>query len=209
GGVETPFAVRARRQTRGRGRGTNTWWSDGGSLTVTLALDPSALGLRREHEPRLALAAAVAIIDAVSPLLSDPGSLGIRWRDDGESGGRKVAGLLPERVESPPGPGLLIGIGLNARTRLDDAPPGVRAMAVSLHELAPEPLEPPNEDAVLRALLDHLAGALDRLAGDDPALAGRWAALDTLLGRPVRVDLGAPPPTGAGRGTAPERALLP
>src|SRR5262249_57576532 len=127
-----------------------------------------APGLRRAREARLALAAAVAIIAAVSPLLSDPGSLGIRWPNDVEAGGRKLAGLLPERVESPPGPGLLIGIGLNVRTRLDDAPPAVRAMAVSLHELAPEPLEPPNEDAVLRALLDHLAGALDRLPPAHP-----------------------------------------
>ncbi|MCA1686206.1 MAG: biotin--[acetyl-CoA-carboxylase] ligase, partial [Planctomycetia bacterium] len=45
GGVELPLLVRAGRQTRGRGRGSNTWWSDRGSLTFTLAIDPLAHGL--------------------------------------------------------------------------------------------------------------------------------------------------------------------
>src|SRR6476469_1533218 len=63
GAVGLPFAVRALSQIRGRGRGTNLWWSDAGSLTFTLALDPGAHGLRAEHEPRLALAVAVALVD--------------------------------------------------------------------------------------------------------------------------------------------------
>ena len=35
-----PLLVWARTQTRGRGRGLNEWWSDKGSLTFTLAIDP-------------------------------------------------------------------------------------------------------------------------------------------------------------------------
>src|SRR5438105_2434385 len=112
GAGELPLAVWARRQTRGRGRGTNLWWSDEGSLTFTIALDPAAHGLRPELEPRLALATAVVVIDAIVPLdLAQPP--GIRWPNDIEAGGRKLAGILPERVETPRGPRLLIGIGLN------------------------------------------------------------------------------------------------
>src|SRR4051812_48432802 len=73
GETELPLAVWATRQTRGRGRGSNRWWSDAGSLTFTVALDPAAHSLRPEHEPRLALAAAVAVIDALIPLgLAEP-----------------------------------------------------------------------------------------------------------------------------------------
>jgi len=104
GEVELPLAVRATRQTRGRGRGTHRWWSDSGSLTFTIALDPAPHGLRDEHAPRIALATAVAVVDAIAHLrLSE--TPGIRWPNDIEAGGRKLGGILPERVETRTGPG--------------------------------------------------------------------------------------------------------
>src|SRR3954454_17924932 len=45
GSIEAPALVWADRQTRGRGQGSNDWWSDAGSLTATVVLDPSDLGL--------------------------------------------------------------------------------------------------------------------------------------------------------------------
>src|ERR1700724_1553940 len=90
--IELPLAVRTRRQTRGRGRGDNAWWSDEGSLTFTLAIDPAPLGLRPELEPRIALASAVAVVETLGPLVS----LAIRWPNDLEVGGRKLGGILPE-----------------------------------------------------------------------------------------------------------------
>jgi BirA family biotin operon repressor/biotin-[acetyl-CoA-carboxylase] ligase len=207
GGVALPMAVRARRQTRGRGRGANSWWSDEGSLTVTLALDPGALGLKPGHEPRLALATAVALIDAVSPSVAPAVFLGIRWPNDVEASAKKLAGVLPERVETADGPRLLIGVGVNVRTRLDDAPAAVRRMAVSLHELTTTPGVAPDVDDVFRGLLERLPAVLDQLARDDPALAERWADLDTLRGHPVRVDLGTRVVSGVGSGIDPEGAL--
>ena len=62
---DLPLAVWADRQTRGRGRGENTWWSDAGSLTFTIGIDPASHGIGIEQESRLALAAAVAVIDAI------------------------------------------------------------------------------------------------------------------------------------------------
>src|SRR5690348_9213630 len=99
GDVACPLLVLARRQTRGRGRGDHSWWSDPGSLTFTVALDPAAHGLRAEQEPRLALASAVAVVEAIA-LRLDPGQdrPGIRWPNDVEVANRKVAGILPERV---------------------------------------------------------------------------------------------------------------
>jgi BirA family biotin operon repressor/biotin-[acetyl-CoA-carboxylase] ligase len=206
GGVALPLLVRADRQTRGRGRGANAWWSGPGSLTVTLALDPRAHGLTTAHEPRLALATAVAVVDALGPY-SIP-DLGIRWPNDVEAGGRKIAGILPERVETPEGVRVLIGVGLNVRTRLDEAPADVRAMAASLADLVGPEREPPEPDRVLDDLLECLAEILPRLAADDPALASRWASLDTLGGRPVRVDTGPRVVSGIGNGIDAEGALL-
>lgn len=206
GEADLPLSVWATRQTHGRGRGMHRWWSDPGSLTFTIALDPRAHGLRVEHEPRLALATAVAIIDAIVPPGLDE-TPGIRWPNDIEAGGRKLGGILPERLETPAGPRLLIGIGLNVATRMADAPPEVGRMAASLADLRPEPSPAGEVERILRAILGGFAGVLDRLAHDDPGLPARWAALDTLYGREVRVDLGSRIVDGLGRGIDGEGAL--
>ncbi len=165
GEAPLPFCLRADRQTRGRGRGTNRWWSDEGSLMFTLAIDPRAHGLRPEHEPRMSLASAVGLIDAIESLdlrLTYP--LAIRWPNDIEAGDRKLGGILPERVETSRGRFLLIGIGLNLTTRFDMAPDDVRPMAVALTDLMRADagrLDPAN---LLQAFLNHLATTFDQLA---------------------------------------------
>ncbi|QDV33350.1 biotin--[acetyl-CoA-carboxylase] ligase [Tautonia plasticadhaerens] len=204
-----PLVLRADRQTRGRGRGSNAWWSDPGSLTFSVLLDPIALGLEDRHTPLSSLATAVAVVEAVRPRISR-GSAQIRWPNDVEVDGRKVAGILPERVNGPAGPMLIIGIGLNVRTRLNDAPGDVRRMAASLAEFAEfadhEP-SPDEQEAIFTDLLDALSRSLDLLSRDDPGLAGRWAGLDQLLGRPVRVDLGSEVVSGIGAGIGPDGGL--
>jgi BirA family biotin operon repressor/biotin-[acetyl-CoA-carboxylase] ligase len=201
-----PLAVRALRQTRGRGRADRRWWSDAGSLAVTIAIDPKAHGLRSEHEPRLALATAVAIIDAIAPF-GLPQSLGIRWPNDIEAGGRKLGGILPERLETPRGRRLLIGVGLNVASRLDEAPQEVRRIAVSLGELRPDPTPEGEVERLLYVFLTGFSTILERLAHGDRDLATRWATLDTLAGTSVQVDLGTRVLSGVARGIDHEGAL--
>jgi len=208
-GRRAPFAVWARRQTRGRGQRANAWWSDEGSLTFTLVLDPADHGLRRDQEPRLALATAVALVAAVADLgLADPG-LGVRWPNDVEVGGKKVAGILTERVELDDGGArLLVGVGVNVATRLDLAPPEIAAMATSLGALQPRPLTVEYLPTFLAALLARFPATLRRLADDDPTLAAEWARLDLLRGLPVRAAAGPRNLAGTGKGIDPEGALL-
>ncbi len=190
GPVELPFLVWADNQTGGRGRGENRWWSDDGSLTFTIALDPAAHSLRIDQEPRLALMSAVAVIEAINALgLNDPG-IGVRWPNDIEVQGRKLGGILPERVETTAGHRLLIGIGLNVRTRIDQAPPDVQRMATSLNAFQLQPLDDPFLAGFLAAILTHFEQALYRLAGDDPGLAQQWDRLNLLRDRVVRIALG-------------------
>jgi BirA family biotin operon repressor/biotin-[acetyl-CoA-carboxylase] ligase len=198
-GVELPLVVRADRQTRGRGRGAHAWWSDEGSLTLTIGIDPAAHGLRPEHEPRLALATAVAVIEALGPALTSARP-GIRWPNDVEVAGRKLGGILPERVEGPAGPRLVVGIGLNLATDLAAAPAEVRRMATTVAAHRDEPPSPADVEGLLRAILAAFGTTLEQLARDDPRLPRRWAELDTLAGRPVRVDLGPRIVAGLGRG---------
>ena len=187
---ELPLLVWADQQTLGRGRGDNQWWSDEGSLTFTLALDPAAHGLRVDQEPRLALMTAVAVIEAISTMgLTDPG-IGIRWPNDIETHGRKLGGILPERVELEHGHRLLIGIGLNVLTHIDHAPAAVQQMATSLSAMQPQPLEPSFLRRVLAAILAQFERALYRLAEEDPALPQEWNRLNLLRDQSVRVALG-------------------
>jgi BirA family transcriptional regulator, biotin operon repressor / biotin---[acetyl-CoA-carboxylase] ligase len=202
-----PLAVWARTQTQGRGRGTHEWWSDAGSLTLTLAIDPLAHGLTVENEPKLALATAVAVIEALNELELGSPSLGIRWPNDLEAEGRKLGGILPESLETPHGRRILIGIGLNVRSNLAAAPTAVRAMATSLVALHAKSLDESISERLIPAFLGRFDLALQRLALRTPELACQWARLDLLRDKWVRVDLGTHQVAGWGQGIDNEGAL--
>jgi BirA family transcriptional regulator, biotin operon repressor / biotin---[acetyl-CoA-carboxylase] ligase len=195
-----PLVVWARTQTHGRGRGTHEWWSDAGSLTLTLAIDPLVHGLSVENEPKLALATAVAVIEALDELELGRPSLGIRWPNDLEADGRKLGGILSEHLETAHGRRILVGIGLNVQTNLTAAPADVRAMATSLAALHGKPLDVPISDRLIPAFLGHFESVLQRLAVGDPALACRWGRLDLLREKWVQVDLGTHQVAGWGQG---------
>jgi BirA family biotin operon repressor/biotin-[acetyl-CoA-carboxylase] ligase len=187
---ELPLLVWAAQQTHGRGRGENRWYSDEGSLTFSLALNPAAHGLQVDREPRLALVTALAIIEAIEALgLRNPG-IGIRWPNDLEVGGRKLAGILPERVEVGHERCLIIGIGLNVLTRIENAPPDVQLMATVLAAFQPQALLPSFLRPLLAMVLTQFERALSRLVQDDPELPRQWEALNLLRGQTIQVALG-------------------
>ncbi|MEW4567677.1 biotin--[acetyl-CoA-carboxylase] ligase [Tautonia sp. JC769] len=195
----SPLVFRADRQTRGRGRGANSWWSDSGSLTFSVLLDPLAFGLEDRHTPLSSLATAVAVIETVEPWV-DRGSVALRWPNDVEIDFRKIAGILPERINGPGGPSLIIGIGLNVRSNLGDAPDEVRRMAAALAEFSDRPIPPEAQESLFDQLLERLDANLRLLAKDDRDLAQQWALRDQLLETPVRIDLGGEIVEGVGGG---------
>lgn len=206
GGFELPLLVWADRQTRGRGRGSNVWWSDEGGLTFTLALDPRGHGFDRP-EPAAAVGpiAALTTLEAVEPLL--PGvALELRWPNDVECAGRKLCGILPERVDAPDGPRLLIGIGLNVTSRPENAPDHVRASAVSLADLTDHP---PSREQTLAAILERFEVVVETLRSEPlTALARRWQTRDSLKDGPVRIATGSKTIVGIARGIDDRGALL-
>ena len=207
GRMKLPLLVRARTQTRGRGRGSNEWWSDKGSLTFTLAIDPLEHQLSVENEPRLALAIAVAVIEALDRL--DLGSLaiGIRWPNDLEADGRKLGGILPERLETPRGRLILVGIGLNVGTDLSVAPIEVRAMATSLAAIHGKPLDESFSERLLAAILGQIESILPRLAQNDQGSHASGADSISFVKSGWRVDLGTHCVAGWGQGIDHDGAL--
>jgi len=201
-----PVAVWTGRQRAGKGRGTNFWWSDAGTLTFTVALDPAAQRLRLDHLPRLALACAVAIVDVVEPL-APQARWTIRWPNDVEANNLKVAGILPERFATPCGDRLALGVGLNVSTNWNHAPESVRRMAASVESIRGTVLADQERRDLASRLLERLVARLTQLADDHPDLAERWDQLDQLKGNRVRIRQGERVLEGVGGGIDPTGAL--
>src|SRR5262249_48217465 len=141
GGMRLPLCVWARRQTRGRGRGDHSWWSDSGSLTFTLAIDPAAHGVAGDSEPKLALATAVAVIEALVGLGFGGPALGTGGQNEGEVEGRKRGGILPELMDAAHGHRVLIGAGINVSTDPAAMPAEIRQIATSLSAIRRHPAD--------------------------------------------------------------------
>jgi BirA family biotin operon repressor/biotin-[acetyl-CoA-carboxylase] ligase len=205
---ELPLLIWANKQTQGRGRNGNLWWSDEGSLTFTLVLDPIAHGLSPDQEPRLALTAAVATIEAIGILGLANVGIGIRWPNDIEVNGRKLAGILPERVDTKFGHRLLIGVGVNVLSQLEQAPLEIQRVATSLSTLGPELLNCSFIARFLAATLERFEDALRRLVVDDPRLVAEWNRLNLLRDQIVRVVLGPKTVSGRVQGIDTQGALI-
>lgn len=176
-GAAEGLAVVAGQQTAGKGRSGRSWWSPpAGGLYLSLLLRPELPG---EHTSwvtmTLALGAAEAI-EQVCGLRAD-----IKWPNDLQWQGRKVAGVLAEGAFSGDRLDYVVaGIGLNVA--IDFSPqPELAGIAVSLQAAAGKPVDPA---ALLAALLERTEEHYLALrAGQSPLLA--WQARLHTLGRPV------------------------
>ena len=74
---DLPLVVVADQQTAGRGRGSNRWWTGPGGLAFSLLVDAETVAADAERSPLVSLAAAVAVVEAVAPLLPGAKSVSI------------------------------------------------------------------------------------------------------------------------------------
>lgn len=203
---QLPYLIVAERQTAGRGRGENRWWTGAGSLAFTLVFESRTYGLAGPVRPTRALAAGVAVVDAVAPLLNDfakgGGPLGLHWPNDVFVDRRKLAGIL---IDVLPGDRHVLGLGLNTNNSLDGAPADVRARAVSLRELTGRTID---HTLLLASFCEHLDRVLRLSADDPPALGRRFQELSLQLGQQLTIDAGTATTTGRCLGIAADGALL-
>jgi len=174
----------AQRQTAGRGRQGRPWDGNHG-LTFSIACafggEPAQLG-------GLSLAVGVAVADAVATYAEAHGgsaqALALKWPNDVQIAGRKLAGILVETVRAAPGQTwAVIGIGLNLeRPHTLESTLGRALSGVEELVDAPEP------NAVFSALLTSLGEHLQRFGvqGLAPFVAP-FAARDAFAGERVRL----------------------
>ena len=188
GDLYAPAVVLTGHQTAGRGRGENSWWSREGSLTVTFVLPVD----ERIAPHQLPLLAGLAARGAAAELSGDNG-VALKWPNDLLYGGRKLAGLLCERMMKAD----LVGIGLNVNVDPDQAPATLRERITSISSILGEAIDMTEALAVLAS---HLRVTLQR-AADVPfsEMLREYDAHHALLGREVCVTASADEPPICGK----------
>jgi BirA family biotin operon repressor/biotin-[acetyl-CoA-carboxylase] ligase len=184
GDLFAPAVVVASNQTAGRGRGGNTWWSGPGCLTATFAFP-----IEEHLAPhQLPLVAGLAVRNAVAELCGDQ-SVGLKWPNDVVHDGRKLAGLLCERIHRVD----LIGVGLNVNLKPSDAPRQLRGRITSLRDVRGAIFD--HTDVLLRVAQSLLRTLQRRNESLFAALLHEYDRYHVLIGRRVAVSMnGAEPP---------------
>ena len=178
--IQTPLLVIAQRQTAGRGRGSNTWWSSEGALTFTLIIDLPM----RPPEPvgPISLTAGLAVLQAIEKIAPNA-DLGLKWPNDVFLEGKKVCGILVERLMASE-PRLVIGIGINVNNSLE-ADVVLQQMATSLRDELEAPVALCD---VLIECLQHLEKRINDHVHRREYLLDQWRTYCLLTGRSVVVD---------------------
>lgn len=187
-GAPEGTVVVAEHQTAGRGRLGRGWDTPArAALTVSVLLRPDLPAVRW---PWLPLLTGYAVARTLRRSGFDAG---LKWPNDVLVRGRKVCGILLERVEARPTtaatPAAVLGIGLNTTLTAEELPP----TGTSLWLESGTPPTEPDRTALLAELLTTLLDEYDawRSAPDDAALRAAYAGACTTLGREVRVELPA------------------
>lgn len=201
--VPLPALIATERQTAGRGRGANRWWSSDGALTFSLLIDATEDKLPAARWPLVSLAAALAIGDVLTGRLPQH-DVRLKWPNDVYVGGRKICGIL---VEAPPvrPARLIVGIGLNVNNSLREAPADVQARATSMIDEAGHAFR---REELLAQIVTEFLELLPTIASDALPLLERWQPLCLLTGRTVWIEVNGAEVVGRCAGIDAAGALL-
>lgn len=185
GDLFAPAVVLTARQTAGRGRGSNTWFSSASSLTATFVLPVDAA--RASHH--LPLAAGLAVRNAAVALCADH-AISLKWPNDVVyPAGRmkptpflKLAGLLCERVDGVD----LIGVGLNVN-KPRRVPRALADRMVALQQLNRDGSPLDLTSAVIEVAHQLHQMLVRKSQTPFPALLAEYDQYHALAGRRVRV----------------------
>ena len=189
--------VTADEQTEGRGRQGRAWVAPRGrALLYSLLL--RSLGER----PLLPLAAALAVCEAAEELATSLYPTGpelpkdltckVKWPNDVQVEGRKLAGILIEA--RPQDDWAVVGVGLNLTIAPEEFPPDLRDTATSLATLPPgSPTATYVSHADISRSGSRVLGAyLTRwVDADADAILAAWRERDALRGHEVTWDGGS------------------
>jgi BirA family biotin operon repressor/biotin-[acetyl-CoA-carboxylase] ligase len=203
-GRPAPFAILARRQTRGRGRFGRAWHSEpNGNLYASFAFRPR---VPPERMQTFTLWMGVNVCELIANFTRL--SPGLKWPNDIVFDGRKAGGMLTEaRVDADQIRDLVFGLGLNVNGSTAGWPAELAARAVALSDLAGGPLD---LNRLTAAIAGRVLLAYERFAEGEHVrtFADLWHRYDVLRGRRVTVLEGSRRQGGTVVGIDAEGALL-
>ncbi len=192
-GAPDGLVLLAESQIAGRGRRGAVWFSAGGSLAFSILVrprEPKALW------PRLALAAGVAVAEAID---SYGLQAGIKWPNDVWIGQRKVAGILVEAGADF----AVVGIGLNVN--IADFPAAVSQIATSLQVEGSRTF---SRAEVLGQIIQRFNERRQQIETDFAAIISAVQCRCVLRGRRVSLTAASGPRVGTVEGIATGGELL-
>ena len=148
-GAAQGAVIWAESQTAGRGRHGRDWISPPGNLYCSIIMRPK---VEQSHLSEISFVAALAVRDAIAPVLPRDVPVELKWPNDVLASGRKVAGILVEAEKLPDEArtALIVGVGIN----IVSAPREASYPATCISALARAPR--------VSRLLTSLVAALDR-----------------------------------------------
>lgn len=199
--ADLPAVVVADRQSKGRGQRGARWWQAAGSLAMSLVVDADRFGGSKRPLPTWSLACGVALAEAIQTC--EPGlRLQVRWPNDVEVDGRKLAGIL---VESAGAGRVVFGVGVNTTGMAVEAPASVRHRVGTLPDLTGRPL---GRQQLLGGFLPALFDLLADIGRDPSRLLERYRPLCSLAGQEVCVHTAGGRQQGRCLGIAADGRLL-
>lgn len=181
----------AEHQTAARGRLGRSWSAPAGtSIGLSMLVRPE--DVPAERWTWLPLVAGIAVSESLQRAAKIPAEL--KWPNDVLVRDRKISGILAERVDSAdpagPGPGCVIGIGINVGLTADELPVPT-ATSIRLQPDA----APVSRDRMIITVLNAFALLYRQWQGsaDDTALAAAYLNRCGTIGRRVRVMLAGEP----------------
>ena len=180
-GAPEGTVILAEEQVHGRGRLGRSFASPSGvGIYLSLLLRPR---LDASRLPQITLLVGVAAAEAITEVCGLPAQL--KWPNDVEVHGKKVAGILTEAVLNPDQSfAVVVGIGINVNTTLVDLPPELHQRVTSLALEAGHPFARP---PLIAAILGHLERLYMTLQDDDMAsILAQWLHYGPIIGRRVR-----------------------
>jgi BirA family biotin operon repressor/biotin-[acetyl-CoA-carboxylase] ligase len=179
-GAPEGTVVIAAQQTHGRGRHGRSFVSPLGGIYLSLLLRPR---LQAQCLPQLTLLVAVAAAEAITEVSALP--VRLKWPNDIEIHGKKVAGILVEAVIHAGLPAaVIVGIGINVNTTLEQFPQELQARVTSLSLAAGRPFARSQLIATLLTHLERLYCTFQEV-GTAP-IRQRWLHYGAIAGRALR-----------------------
>ena len=175
-------------QSAGRGRQGRTWTAPPGTnVAMSVLVAPSVAAARWTWLPLLTGLAVAGGLRRVAGVRA-----GLKWPNDVLVGERKICGVLAERVETPNGPGCVIGMGINVHLGTAELPVPTATSLAILAERDGLDGAVPTRSAVIVAVLSELEELLAswEASADDRVLAEAYVEHSVTLGREVWVLLG-------------------